>query len=384
MTASLAKSDLRFTLPEQIDEKAFVELVSTDGAPVSSKPYPWILHPVLDLLFGCGGIVWMIFLVHWLLVPAAQVSPNALFTLSAIGTVVLAESHIASTFLIVYRNSETRSRFALYTRWLALACVALAFGAMVVPGMASVLMKLYLLMVPHHFMAQAFGIAMLYCMKRGYKVSKWEREALLLFCRSVTVYAMLRQLTYKEWSPNSFIGIPVPFWGPLPDWICVSAEQFLFFATIVTCTLFLVRTIRTGELFPVPAQLTLLTGVSAFVMGPAATGVYWLYVSAFFHGAQYLMVITAQRIKEDGLPEGMSTHKIARRLCTRSTFKFAAAILLVSFTLHTLLPRGLQLGGVDMVSAFAGIFLAINFFHIITDGAIWKLRDPKVRAQLVS
>lgn len=36
-------------------------LQTTASTPGANDPYPWILHPVIDLLFACGGLFWIIF-----------------------------------------------------------------------------------------------------------------------------------------------------------------------------------------------------------------------------------------------------------------------------------------------------------------------------------
>jgi hypothetical protein len=375
MTASIANSNLQLVepTPEAVPETA-----------ASVKPYPWILHPVLDLAFGCGGIVWLLYAIHSFIISQGAVIPELLVSVSAIGILVFSETHTASTFLVVYRNADVRSKFALCTRWLALACVLLAIAGMTVPELTPILVKIYLLMVPHHFIAQTFGIAMLYCMKRGYKVGIWERQAISFFLGSVTWYAVLRQLTYKEWSGETFLMVQIPFWLQLPPEMCTAAEYSMLYSAIILCCMVMYRTIKTGEMLPIPAQLTILTGVSAFVLGPIATGFFWLYVSAYYHGAQYLMVVTAQRIKESGLPEGMPTSKIASQLFRGPALRFLALAGLLSVSIYTLMPMSLSYVGIQALASAAVIFTTVNFFHIITDGAIWKLRDSKVRAQLVS
>lgn len=375
MTASIASSNIQNIQPPA---------QTVDNAAHLNRPYPWILHPVLDMVFGCGGLVWLLFAIHSVMIAQGSAIPQALVSLSAIGVLIFSETHTASTFLVVYRSEDVRSKFSLYTRWLALALLALALAGITVPGVTPILVKIYLLMVPHHFIAQTFGIAMLYCMKRGYKVGHWEKQVLMFFLRSVTWFAVLRQLTYKEWSGNNFLMVPIPFWGPLPEWICTAAEYSMMFSAVLLCMMVLWRTLRTGEMLPVPAQLTILTGVSAFVLGPVATGFFWLYVSAYFHGAQYLMVVTAQRIKEHGLPEGMPTSKIAGQLFRGPAMRFLGLTAVLSFGIYSFMPQILRFSGVEFMTSAAVIFTTVNFFHIITDGAIWKLRDSKTREQLVA
>ena len=348
------------------------------------KPYPWILHPVLDLILGCGGIVWLLFVIHYFLMPLNSPNVAMLTATSATGVILFAEAHTAATFAVVYRNEAVCNQYRFYTKWLARCCFALAAIVMIIPALTPTFIKLYLLMVPHHFLAQAFGIAMLYCMKRGYKVGVWERTALLFLVRSVTVFATLRQLTYREWSGKSFLGVEIPFWDFVPAYVTDASEQFMFFSALFLCGLIVIRSFRTGDIMPFPAQLVLLTCVSGFVMGPQATGIFWLYVSAFFHGAQYLMIVIAQRIKDEGIPEGMSTHRIASRLLNLESTRFILIISAITFVLYSVIPYVLQYFGVATIAAAAAIFTTVNFFHIITDGALWKLRDPKLRDQLVA
>ncbi len=89
------------------------------------------------------------------------------------------------------------------------------------------------------------------------------------------------------------------------------------------------RAVQSGQLFPIPAQLTLLTGVTAFVLAPVATGIFWLYVSAFFHGAQYLMVVTTKLVKENAGAE-CTGEQVLRGMFTPFALRFFAATALPS------------------------------------------------------
>lgn len=369
-----------------VNGQNLMEGSAPNSVPVKRPPYPWILHPILDVLLGCGGLVWGLFALHYFYLNGAMSGSDAqlLIALSAIGVLIFSETHTASTFITVYRNHEVRSKFSFYTRWLSVICLLLACVGTAVPTFTPILVKIYLLLVPHHFMAQSYGIAMLYCMKRGYTPGRWEKNALLLFVRATTIFAMLRQLTYKEWSGNLFLGQPIPFWGPLPEFYFLTAQTLVVMSTVILVVLFMVRMMKTGDVFPLPAQLVLLSGVTAFILDPAATGIYWLYVSAFLHGSQYLMVIISQHLKEVGLPKDVPTSKIASRLLSKKALFFYAAIGTLSVFIYMGMPKILQLSGFRYATALAAIFTTVNFFHIITDGAIWKLRDKKTRDMLVA
>src|SRR5215470_6369616 len=70
----------------------------------SGRPYEWILHPVLDLLFCCGGIVWILFALHYCAFgPDSTAKPvQIMVALAALGTIGLGETHIVATLQRIY------------------------------------------------------------------------------------------------------------------------------------------------------------------------------------------------------------------------------------------------------------------------------------------
>ncbi len=354
---------------------------SSSASNEDSSPYSWILHPVIDLLFACGGIVWLLYALHFFLAGSADI--KALLAVSATGVLIFSETHTASTFLVVYRSSDVRTRFAFCTRWVAFACLALAVLGIAMKELTPILVKVYLLMVPHHFMAQSYGIAMLYCMKNGFALGRWEKRVVLLFVNSVTVFSVVKQLTYKEWSGDVFLAQPIPYWPLFSDSVCRGAEAFLIGSAIVFSIMIAKRAVQSGQLFPVPAQLTILTGVTAFVLAPLATGIFWLYVSAFFHGSQYLMVVAAKVVKEQ-VGADCKGKRLLGRMLSPFALRFFAATAGLSILIYKGIPGALQYAGLEYVTVAAAIFTTVNYFHIITDGVIWRLRDPNVSAKLVT
>lgn len=351
---------------------------------------PWILNPVADTLFGFGGIVWLFFGFHYFVLNGTLQGSyaEALLLISASGALIFAETHTITTILTVYKNKDSRSKFSLYTKWLALVCIVLAVGGTFISGSASVLIKIYLLMVPHHFMSQSYGIALLYCMKRGYKISKWDKLILLIFVQSTAWYAVIRELTYRDWSGETFLLTKVPFWGPLPPLFCSLSEVILYASCASLIILIIYNALKHDKIFPIPAQLTLLTGATAFTLGPYATGIYWLYVSAFFHGTQYLMIVTAKHIKESNKDKTIPAKEMTSHFLKGPALQFLGLALLVSLSIYILLPKlphllNFHFVGIKQFEFAAIIFATMNFFHIITDGAIWKLKDQKTRASLV-
>ncbi|HMO22612.1 MAG TPA: hypothetical protein PKC98_16765, partial [Candidatus Melainabacteria bacterium] len=56
-----------------------------------SNVNPWILNPVLDTVFGFGGLVWIFFFFHYFFLKGE--GSETLLSVSAVGALVFAESH---------------------------------------------------------------------------------------------------------------------------------------------------------------------------------------------------------------------------------------------------------------------------------------------------
>ena len=357
-----------------------------NGGTETKKPYEWILHPTLDLLFVCGGLLWIVFPFHYLVLGGKNDSPIAqwMVVIAALGTVLLSQTHIVATLVRLYNDPVLRERFSLYSYWAALACATLALAGCVYPGLAGIYCRIYLLIVSQHFTAQAYGFALLYCFKRSYRLSNFDKGTLAWLMRSTMMFAILRQCTYKEWSGDKFLGQTLPFWGPLPIWMEQVAALSIAVSAIVFAGCLIRNFMKSRMMFPLPSMLLVVTAVMIFVLGPKITGVLWIYVPAFFHGSQYVIATTAYHLKERGLPEGLSANKISTLLQTESTYRYLGFLVIAGLALFMGLPQMLAQFGFSLPTATAVIFTTVQFHHVLTDAAIWKMKDPHLRNLLVA
>lgn len=372
--------------PHEPAEEAATCCTETNYHVDQPKPYEWILHPTLDLLFVCGGLLWIVFPIHFFLLGGKNDSPFAqwMVVTAALGTVMLSQTHIVATLVRLYNDRETREKFSLYSYWAAIACATLALAGCIHPALAGIYCRIYLLIVSQHFTAQAYGFALLYCFKRGYRMSAFDKGVLSSLMRSTMMFAILRQCTYKEWSGDKFLGQTLPFWGPLPTWLEQVAAVCIVVSAVVFTACLVRNFVSTKKLFPLPSLLLVLTAVIIFVLGPKITGVLWIYVPAFFHGSQYVIATTAYHLKERGLPEGLPPNQIANLLQTEETYRYLGFLLIAGLALFMGLPQMLAQFGFNLTTATAVIFTTAQFHHVLTDAAIWKMKDPKLRNLLVS
>lgn len=352
---------------------------------VGSSHFGWILHPAIDLLLVCGGLSWALFAVHFFVAKPTMSYPmlQILAFVVLIGSHVLSETHTVATLVRAYGKSQERRRLSLYTEWGGLACLALLFCGLFVPGCTPIMAKVYLLWVVHHFTAQSYGLALLYCMKRGYKLAPLEKTILQSVFVSTAAFAIMRQLCFKDWSPNGFLAQIIPFWGPLPGWFMYGAICFLTLSMVLCALMISRRFFVSREILPLPAALLMVTTVLMYTFDHSASGVVWLYIPAFFHGSQYVAISLSQYLKERGLPEGMKPDQIGRLALQSDGIKYFGFLLMGAIVIYVGIPRVLTEFGFDYTHAFATVFCAINLHHFLTDQAIWKLRNPKLRKQLL-
>jgi hypothetical protein len=361
--------------------------VQASESKVAGK-YPWIVNPAIDLLFCCGGIVWILFAVHWLFLGPNGGSGTALGQMLAIctiaGTHALGETHIAATLARVYKTPQSAAKFKPYTSWVAYACIGLAVAGLFVQGITPILAKIYLIWVAQHFTAQTYGLTLMYLYKGNYQVGWLQKHLLKLLMTATAAFAILRQFTYKEWNPDGFLAQHIPFWGPLPESIIHVCNYVLVFSAIGFGLCVLKKLVMERQMIPFPALLMVATGVLIFVLGKDITGVFFLYAPAFYHGSQYVVLSIAYYLKESGLTDTVPRANFGKLLLQSPGVRYQGLLLLLAATIYIGVPRLLSEFGFSYTLSFATIFVAVNLHHFITDQAIWKLRDPEVRRNMLA
>jgi hypothetical protein len=363
---------------------AEVAVPATEAVP-ATRPYGWILHPAIDLLFTCGGLVWVFSALNYGLLrdQSTTDSLGALALFVTVLTHLFSNSHTAATLVRAYQMPE-RKQLSFYTQTAAVACAALGVVALFVEGLPAVLLKIYLLWVIQHYTAQTYGIALIYCYKRGYFLNAVEKRTFWLLMYSTAAYAILRQFVYIDWGSQRFLYHQVPFWGPLPVWTA-QAAKLAFGASAVAFTALIARKAWVeGQWFPFPALFVTVTGVAIHFVVGSASQLLWLWVPALYHGSQYIVVTTAFWLKERGLPPDVPPNQIAHLVLRDSGLRYLGLLLVMGAFIYVGLPRILEELGVAYTTALASVFAVFNIHHFLTDGAIWRLRDPRIRKILLA
>jgi len=341
----------------------------------------WLVNPYIDLLFCCGGAVWIAALSYdWATREYSNEFTMSFAVVLTLLTHSLANPHTSATWLRIYGDPAENKRFRFYSVWLAIGMVALGAFALTQPGWPAAFANLYLLWVILHYTSQVYGIALLYCVRWGYRFAPWEKNVFKYTLIFTALFAIARKLAWREYAIPQFLGLPMPFWGPIPDWIAYISGALWAASTLLFVFIVVDKFFREGAVLPAPVVLLLISiGVFILATGPLMYAV-WLFVPAFFHGSQYLMVSGVYHFGKKRQDDASFTAK----LFSWEGVKYWAVLVIIGNFIYAGAPTFLSELGVSYVAGLAVIFSVVNFHHFLTDAAIWKLRDPKTREVLLN
>lgn len=355
-------------------------LSSLSEPKVEDKPYPWILHPAIDLVLVCGGIFWV---MAGLVLVGVRLDPQGALVFGIVSNVLFSHAHQPATLYRVYACPRTRKNLGLVVTLWGVIVLGLGAAGLFYSSVTEVLLNVTLIWAYQHLQAQSYGITLIYCYKRGYIMTNREKQSLSLLFNSVLAFLIIRWLTVSP------VKVPVytfylPMWQPLPEWVSVIASLALQCSILYFVFMAVRKWIKERKVFPLPALLVIVTSVfvALFFTGSRGNAIIGVFFQNFFHSAQYIVVTTAYFLKEKGLPEGVPLSRIASQLYTPRCFRYFGFVLLLGLTLAVVLPTALTVVG--FVKSAAVTYCVLNLHHYFTDSMIWKMRDPVVRKLLVA
>lgn len=342
---------------------------------------PWIIGPVADVLFCCGGLVWILSFAQGYLID--EINPRWAPTFASVTILashLFGEAHISATLFKIYRTAETRSRFAFCTLWQPIFWTCLCLYGIANPPVTGGLLKLYLLWVYQHFSGQAYGLVLLYCFKRNYEITQADKLTLRYLLSAVTVVAIAKQLSVTAVPAPEFLGVALPTWNFLPSTIHFACVWLSYGWCLVFGLRLFVRGCEERRILPLPALLILITILVAYLGDEKNSNSLWLYLPAFFHATQYLAITVVQHLKDSVDSSTLPTSKESVKL---RGLKYYSNLLLLSVGLYVGIPMCLHLCGAPRDLAFASVFAVVNLHHFATDMLIWKMRNPETRNRLL-
>jgi tetratricopeptide (TPR) repeat protein len=330
----------------------------------------------VDLALVAGGISFLVLPLVFLVSPA-----TGAFAFMALSLVANYPHYMATDYRVYGTRAQLHRYkfFAIYVTGLLLATAVLSH--LFVGPWVNVIVTIYAIWTPYHYVGQNYGIAVMYAGRGGVRVTPGEKWLLYsAFIASMFTYLLLLAVRPPGSGPTlAQLNIP-------PDAVR-TAHIVLMIAGITAATILTWRLTRRASLrvltpilmvmavhfvwFTTPGALILfhrqlsVTGLDTSLFVPAL---------AFLHSAQYLGVTTYYTKREQA-----QQHR---------QFRLGPYLVL-------LLVGGVLLWPV-MIRVFSQVFVVdyavsvmllnalINIHHFILDGAIWKLRDGRLARLLIS
>lgn len=317
------------------------------------------LHPALDYLLIGGGLS----LVATALLAGAPRSA-ALVDPLALAWLLLASNmaHFASSTVRLYTRPGATRTWPVLTLALPLMTLGVLSLCIARPdGLGVQLQKLYVTWSPYHYAAQAYGLAVMYTLRSGCRLSqadrRWLRGASLLPFFWVFLEARDFGLGWL---------LPPEARAALPSSLLAGVGDVLgFLAFAAPIALFLKLRRGGGAQMPLIAPLILLAnGVWWFVL-PGLHAFVW---ATIFHGIQYLAIVLVFHVRERmALPEnrhGRLYHALS----------FYGLSLVLGYALFRILPQAYMGLGFGAVESILLVTAMINVHHFVVDAYIWRVR----------
>ena len=338
----------------------------------------WIYNPWLDLIVGCGA--WSAPLL--LLTYTTMASSTGAWSLAFYGLALFFNyPHYMATIYRAYHRAEDFEKYRIFTvhttALIVLTLLLSHFWGQLLPWIFTV----YLTWSPWHYSGQNYGLFMMFARRTGAQPDKSTRQALYGAFVASYLILFLGFHTGKSADPL-FVSLGIP--AVVSRW----EQVILGMAFVVLSAYGLMKLARqTGWRKLIPA-LTLYSSQFLWFLLPAAISFlrridvpqnrYSTGVLAVMHSAQYLWITSYYARREAGDEAGEKGHRWRPLayfgvLIVGGIALFVPGPWLASRAFHH-----------DFSTSFLIFTSLVNIHHFILDGAIWKLRDGRIAALLLS
>lgn len=318
-------------------------------------------------------------LLVWLPILALSTAALALAVPSLAKVIILANlwllgyHHVGATFTRFVGDPQLRADRRWLLTWLPL--VVLAGTVVVGVGVGQwAIATTYFYWQFFHYTRQSWGIEEAFRRKAGgqaptrlMKAAFWAVPAAGIVWRSS-----------QGW--DRFLGLPIKLL-PVPEvvgWVALGSAGLVISAWLMT------KPGLSGGLGPAFLSHVLIFGVGYVIVPEITLG--WLVLN-IWHNGQYVSFVWHTNNRSfgsapdvAGVEPGVGRATAAMRWLSRTRRwpAYLTASVLVTSVAYVLLD--LSLGSLG--ASVALVYMGINFHHYIVDGLIWKLRSPKLSAEL--
>jgi tetratricopeptide (TPR) repeat protein len=341
---------------------------------VAAPAGPWLYRPWLDLLVGCGA--WsapLLAVATWMTPAHAHAWTVAFYALA----IVFNYPHFMATIYRAYHTRDNFEKYKILTLHVTLLMLLTGVLLHTWPRLLPWVFTLYICWSPWHYTGQNYGLLMMFARRSGATIAASERR----WMRAAFIASYLMLLASFETAGSSdplvlSLGLPAKFtlWLRL-----VLGGVFAVFAVLGFR-----RLTRRSSFQALAAPILLAFTQFLWFVLPTLLELRSTYqipqtqyssgILAVLHSAQYLWV-TSYYQRREAQAAGQSHWRMVSYFLTLVAGGIALFIpgpWVVSYLLHF-----------DFTTSLLIFTALVNIHHFILDGAVWKLRDSRVRSLLV-
>jgi hypothetical protein len=347
-------------------------LSQSRAAPAHPAPDAAIISPFVDAL--CTGGLSLLVLVPLLVAGRTDMLLVSVGAQAWIGALVNMP-HFLASYRMVYRTRESIRQHpwaAIYVPTvLLISCIAAVYASRWTPVPISALLTISSTYLAWHYTGQAWGMMATFTHLGGNPFNQIERRLIRgsLFILTAWHIVWFFYLGYSQYVDLT------------PLYIGLSALTAV--ALVMGLVGFWLHRRRTGRVAPLRAWLPWIA-IFVWYATMARVGLPALFIVQIAHAIQYLIFPFRVEVNRTTRSLGAAP----RQLISLYLAGYLVALLAGSILAGIALPLGAMavvtewLGSrPGQVAGFA-ISAFFNIHHYFTDGVVWKLRDPAVRADL--
>lgn len=327
--------------------------------------FPWLVSPRFDLAFfiGAGLPVLAIKLLD-------QAPTNVVNAVFLLGFVVMAGSHVGSTWSITHLNAELMQKHPFRYKWLALALlVGGGIWGTVSDIYFTVVVNLFVYWGMYHMAKQHYGFVMLYKAKGN------NRDRIDYALDRYVLYATtLIPVLWVMGGRYEIFGQPL-FHYAFPTWL-LTTTQWVYGLALVVYVARQVLLLVQGQSLNVPKLLLMAVAILNWYVGFVLVQnplLKYLTVN-IFHSMQYdALVWFYNKNRWTGAPVSRGARFIAYLSQPHNAWKYILVAALYPVLAFTIEQTSLLL---RLPIVFAAME-SLPIYHYIVDGWIWKVRENR-------
>jgi hypothetical protein len=350
------------------------QTLNRSRAAVAAQPAPAaaIISPFVDAL--CTGGLSLLVLVPLLVAGRTDMLLVSVGAQAWIGALVNMP-HFLASYRMVYRTRESIRQHpwaAIYVPTvLLIACIAAVYASRWTDVPISALLTISSAYLAWHYTGQAWGMMATFTHLGGNPFNQLERRLIRgsLFILTAWHIVWFFYLGYSQYVDLT------------PLYIGLSALTAV--ALVMGLVGFWLHRRRTGRVAPLRAWLPWIA-IFVWYATMARVGLPALFIVQIAHAIQYLIFPFRVEVNRTTRSLGAAP----RQLIALYIAGYLLALLAGSILAGIALPLGAMAVVTDWIGSRPGqvvgfaISAFFNIHHYFTDGVVWKLRDPAVRADL--